>query len=591
MSNTVYFNKRFKGLLICYFCLLICSFQAIQSQEEKPSPPKKEVRAIWLTTVLGLDWPSKYKKVEEQQRYLLEIIDKTAKAKFNTIFFQVRGRSDAMYKSEYEPWSHLLTGELGKDPGWDPLQFVLDESHKRGLEVHAWFNTFLTKSGKDKPSESKPRHLILSHPEWLQLVKGEWWLDPGIPEAREYLSTVALDIIRRYDIDGFQFDFMRYPQNGFPDDATWKKYGNNMLKADWRRDNINKFVRAFYDSATALKPMLKIGATPIGIYNAGVYKNGMRGFEDVYQDAKTWLREGKMDYIAPQVYWSMKDTAKGPDFTFITKDWVEGSSERQIYVGIAVYKDDVFSQLPAIVDTSRDIETDGHAYFRYEHIRRMFDSVEVYNTLAMIPSMIWKDSIPTRPPVALNVERKTNSTTIKWTPPQIIDGDDTIKFYSVYRSRVFPVDISNARHLFRIVHSHTSSLVDTIASDSVSHFHYAVSSLDYGNNESHPVQEGIIQVPEVLAILNRFEEKPKLHKILYNDDLESVALFLHSNKDVLMKISIVSVKDGSQVSLVEREIENGKNIISFDVAGLGKGEYVFKLESSVFSAQEQIKLY
>ncbi|MBI3195700.1 MAG: family 10 glycosylhydrolase, partial [Ignavibacteriae bacterium] len=208
MMTSNIFNKSSFFFSFVLFSCLIQTRNTCASQTQPQTVPKTEVRAIWLTTVLGLDWPpSKVKKAEEQKRLLSEMIEKAAKAKFNTIYFQVRGRADAMYKSDFEPWSHLLTGELGKDPGWDPLQFVVEESQQRGLEVHAWFNTFLTKSGKEKPTESTPRHLILAHPEWLQLVKGEWWLDAGIPEARKYLFDVALDIVRRYNIDGFQFDF------------------------------------------------------------------------------------------------------------------------------------------------------------------------------------------------------------------------------------------------------------------------------------------------------------------------------------------------------------------------------------------------
>ncbi|MBI5215928.1 MAG: family 10 glycosylhydrolase [Ignavibacteriae bacterium] len=590
MTTSNNFSKSSFFFLFVLFSCLILIRNTVSSQAQTQAIPKTEVRAIWLTTVLGLDWPpSKIKKADEQKRLLSEMIEKAAKAKFNTMYFQVRGRADAMYKSDLEPWSHLLTGELGKDPGWDPLQFVVEESHKRGVEVHAWFNTFLTKSGKEKPTESKPRHLILAHPEWLQLVKGEWWLDPGIPEARKYISHVAMDIVRRYNIDGFQFDFMRYPQNGIPDDATWKKYGGNQPKAEWRRENINKFVRDFYDSAMLIKPMLKVGATPIGIYNADVYKNGMKGFDDVFQDAKGWLREGKLDYIAPQVYWSLKDTSKGPDFAMITEDWVDGSNDRQIIVGIAAYKDDVFSQLPTIIDTSRDIETDGHAFFRYEHIRRVIDSTDVYTTLANIPPMKWKDSVPPSPPLALNVERKQNIATVSWTSPLAKESEDTVKFYNIYRSKVFPVDISDANLLYRIVQSNITSFTDTLPNSSA-HFHYAVSSLDYGNNESHPVQEGIMQVPEVLAILNRFQYQPKLHRLIYNEDFETVTLPLQLTEKATLKISIVEISSNSQIATIEKEVTGGRNLLTIDVAGFGKREYLFKVESLNFTAQQQILL-
>ena len=181
--------------------LLVLYRSSIAFAQTNPAPPKQEVRAVWITTVNGLDWP-KSTDPAEQQRSLREMVMKLHSAHFNTIFFQVRGRGDALYRSSLEPWSDILTGTLGKDPGWDPLQFVIDEAHARAMEVHAWFNTFYVRSGKGEIPPSKPRHVALEHPDWVQTVDGQSWLDPGLPAVRNFLLRVGMEIVRNYDVDG-----------------------------------------------------------------------------------------------------------------------------------------------------------------------------------------------------------------------------------------------------------------------------------------------------------------------------------------------------------------------------------------------------
>ncbi len=581
------FSKKYKIFFYTILLLLfVCTTMKIVSQTPAPKIPKQEVRAIWVTTVLGLDWP-KTKDVDAQKRTLLEIIRKSANAKFNTIYFQVRGRSDAMYHSHYEPWSHVLTGELGKDPGWDPLEFVLDESHKRGMEVHAWFNTFLVKSGKEKPDDSSPRHVILTHPEWMKMINGEYWLDPGIPEAREYVLKVSLDLIRSYDIDGIHFDFMRYPKMDFPDDKTWKKYRKNFTKGDWRRENINSFVRALYDSAIAIKPMLKVGSAPIGIYNAEVYKNGFRGYDEVFQDAKAWLREGKMDYIAPQVYWSLKDTFPGPDFTKITKDWIKDSYGRQVYPGIGIYKPDVYKQISAIIDTSRSLGANGQAYFRYDFTATLFDTAQIYSTIALFPPMKWKDSIPPNPPLAYKVTRETISIAkLQWSiPPPAPDGD-TATWFTIYRSDKYPVDVQNGMNLYTKLYSPITFYVDSTKKLTNQRYYYAMASLDKGNNESEFVQEPVEHVPEVLAALEKLGSHWKLDSIIVNRSKGVAFVPYELQEKTNLTITVWDTSKTQKLYTTNENRNAGKNFSTINISGMKKGEYIFQLQSEQFSAQK-----
>ena len=292
---SVNFLPASRTSIILFLLSLQCALHA------QPPAPKCEVRAVWITTAASLDWPRSL-NTQEQQTSLRRMVSDLKAAHFNTIFFQARARGDAYYKSDYEPWAENLTGIPGQDPGWDPLDFLLREAHAAGMEVHAWFNLYKVR-GLNAARPSFPQHISLAHPEWTVFSDGEVWVDPGIPEVRSYLLRVAMDLTRNYNIDGIQFDFIRYPGREFRDSKTFRRYGNGMDREDWRRSNIDLFVAEFYDSATALKPMLKVGSAPLGLYN-GINKGG-GGFYSYYQDSQGWLQKKKHDYLAPQLYWPL----------------------------------------------------------------------------------------------------------------------------------------------------------------------------------------------------------------------------------------------------------------------------------------------
>ncbi|MBM2846535.1 MAG: hypothetical protein HW407_1847, partial [Bacteroidetes bacterium] len=393
-------------------------------------PPKQEVRAVWVTTAAGLDWPKSLDRIE-QQTSLKKIVADLKAAHFNTIIFQVRARGDAYYQSSYEPWAENLTGTLGKDPGWDPLAFLLSEAHKAGLEVHAWFNVYKIR-GLSPVGVSAPLHPARRFAAWVHEVDGEGWVDPGVPEVRDYLVRVALELVRRYDVDGINFDFIRYPGKDFPDRDTYRRYGYGMERDDWRRANIDTFVSAFYDSAMRMKAMLKVGSAPLGVFSSG---NGWGAFYSYYQDSQGWLQRKKHDYLSPQLYWDFGATKDDPDFAELLRSWKRGASGRQIWAGIGAYKPEVMRELPKQIDSARFFGANGQVFFRYEHVSNMNVLGGRYATLANIPPMPWKDPVPPLPPGDLAVsEIDPNVFHLEWFAPSPARDDDWARYYNIYRS-------------------------------------------------------------------------------------------------------------------------------------------------------------
>jgi len=307
-----------------------------------PSFAQPEFRGVWVATVFNLDWPSKPGlSAAEQKAQLLAMLDRAQQLKLNAILLQVRSESDACYASRREPWSEFLSGKQGIDPGYDPLALAIAEAHRRGLELHAWFNPF--RAGTRAGAAYAANHVTRTHPEWIRRYGGQLWVDPGEPEARRYILEIILDVVKRYDIDGVHIDdyFYPYPVKGadFPDESSWQRYGvhSGMARDDWRRDNINRFVEAMYREVKAEKPAVRVGISPFGIWRPRVpvtIEAQLDAYAQLYADARHWLAEGWCDYLAPQLYWGI-DPAK-QSFPVLLHWWREQSrAGRPIWPGIA----------------------------------------------------------------------------------------------------------------------------------------------------------------------------------------------------------------------------------------------------------------
>jgi uncharacterized lipoprotein YddW (UPF0748 family) len=474
--------RKFSALVA--IVALFSTFACARSSKPVP-PPKAEVRAVWITTASGLDWPPSANRSTQQASLRRIVLDMKEKG-FNTLFFQVRARGDAYYRSRFEPWAENLTGVLGKDPGWDPLAFLLREAHAHGLEVHAWINVFKVRGPNPAPS-STPEHPSRALAGWCIEQDGEIWLDPGRPEVRTYLTNLVLDIVRSYDVDGINFDFIRYPGHRFADVETYTRYGKGLSLHDWRRRNITEFVRDTYRKATALKPLIKIGSSPLGVYRDDSRGRGRGSYYWVFQDSYGWLREGIHDYLSPQIYWLINPWNTEPEFGRVVNGWTDLSAGRQIYAGIAAYRPEIQKDLGSYIDSTRVAGLRGQAFFRLENITPTGLKGGRYRTLANIPPMTWKDSIPPRPVDDLGVTEVARGVyRLQWTPPPEAADGDTARYYNIYRWTVphIPLHLPEAR--LAITSPGTLSFVDSTATDGRARFFYAIGALDRAHNESAP---------------------------------------------------------------------------------------------------------
>lgn len=560
-------------------------------QRASTPPPKQEVRAVWVATAAGLDWP-RTQNTREQQEALVTIVQTAKALGLNTLFFQVRARGDAYYRSRYEPWADNLTGTLGRDPGWDPLRFLLDAAHGAGIEVHAWFNVFKVR-GPNPVKPTTPLHPTLAFPQWTTEIQGEAWLDPGIPAVRTYSLNVALDLVTSYDIDGILFDFVRYPGQDFPDGETYARYGRGAARDSWRRGNVSLFVKEFYERASALKPMLKIGSAPLGVYDGQAEGLASGSYQEYFQDAPAWIRSGWQDYLAPQVYWNIGSSPGDPDFAKLAREWSSRSGGRQIYMAIAAYKPEVLRELPEEIDSARAAGTSGQAFFRYEHVRAGRVLADRYAYPANIPPMPWKDPVSPGVPLSLTVtEMATNTFLLEWVPPPPAVDGDTARRYNVYRWASTPLPVENPACLIAITPGSQCSWADTISMPSGFSYSYAVSALDKGNNEGLPSAATSTSVKALLALRKKLEGATSFSTSVSSaTGTPSIAAYrLPHPMQVSMGIyrRTSAGRDSLVALLFRREQERGTYLVGMQNIPFEAGQYVLRLEAGTTTLEQAV---
>ena len=312
--------------------------------------PVREFRGVWAASVENIDWPSRVGLSPDRQKAeLLLLLDRAKQANLNAVLLQVRPSCDALYQSDLEPWSEFLTGQMGKAPypAYDPLAFAVDEAHKRGLELHAWFNPFRARAGGKSKSTASANHVSRTHPEWVRTYGNLAWLDPGEKGARDYSLAVILDVVSRYDVDGVHIDDYFYPYKisgpnkrdlPFPDDVPWKRYvagGGALSRDDWRRANIDEFVQKMYQEVKNAKPWVKVGISPFGIWRPGnpPQIKGFDSYAELYGDSRKWMHEGWADYFTPQLYWPIAQ--KPQSFPVLLHWWAgENAMNRHLWPGL-----------------------------------------------------------------------------------------------------------------------------------------------------------------------------------------------------------------------------------------------------------------
>ncbi|BAX80507.1 glycoside hydrolase family 10 protein [Labilibaculum antarcticum] len=353
-------KKGFIGLL-----LLLIAFGAMA----KNKSPKREMRAVWVATVANIDWPSKTGlSVDEQKKEMITLLDQHKKNGMNTIVFQIRPATDAFYQSLYEPWSQWLSGEQGiaPDPFYDPLKFVIEECHKRAMELHAWMNpyraVFLYENAK-----TDPEHITNQHPDWFLKYGKHKYFNPGLPETRAYVSKIVGDVVRRYDVDAIHFDDYFYPYKiagkPFPDSLSFVQNGGDFYPDridDWRRDNVNQVIRQINDTIKSIKPWMPFGISPFGVWrNKDMDKSGSRtkagqtNYDDLYADVLLWLKNDWIDYVTPQIYWHIGK--KVANYRILAKWWRKNSFGKPCYIGHGAYRLDSASKSKAWQSTDQII--------------------------------------------------------------------------------------------------------------------------------------------------------------------------------------------------------------------------------------------
>ena len=361
-------------------------------------PPKREVRATWLSTVWALDWPSttvpaatgdneaaRETARNAQKSGLISILNKLQAANFNTVFFQIRGMSDAFYHSKYEPWSQYLSSVRGADPGWDPLAYIIEEAHARGIEIHAWLNPYRYSTSAESHG-NLPNDYASAYPGWL-MDYGNYWkiLNPGMPEVRQRICDVVEDIITKYDVDGIVFDDYFYADQGsqFQLDAALYSANNpnKLSQAEWRRNNVNQMVRDVQARINSIKPYLTFGISPAGVAASDPAVAAKYGvdrcpvgsdwqYNGIFSDPLAWLNDGSIDYISPQLYWAI---GSGNDYARLSPWWAKTANffGRHFYSSNTSNYSNASTELPAEVQVNRDADlngTTGAVYFRTNNL-------------------------------------------------------------------------------------------------------------------------------------------------------------------------------------------------------------------------------
>ena len=437
------------------FLLFGCSGSKYSVEQKKLQDirgPEREFRAVWVATVGNIDWPSKPGlSTEDQQREALAILDSVVALNMNAVILQVRPHCDALYASTLEPWSYYLTGVQGKapDPLYDPLEFWIEESHKRGLELHAWFNPY--RAHLTRGNEITDSSVVRKRPDLAKKINdGMYWLDPSKNETQDLSYNVVMDVVKRYDVDGIHFDDYFYPYNDgqFPDDDNWEAYtneGGTLSREDWRRSHVNTFVERVYKGIKNEKKYVKFGLSPFGIWRP---KNppsiaGYDQYNMLYADARLWLNNGWIDYFTPQLYWPINQIPQS--FPVLLGWWAkENTKKRNLWPGMIISRardeksaDEIFNQI--MITRGIIPDAPGHVHFSMKSFLRDSSALNSalkngpYQKQSLVPTSTWlDDKAPTAPVVNLN---STNDTmTISWSHQNKSDVFRTIVYFQYENS-------------------------------------------------------------------------------------------------------------------------------------------------------------
>lgn len=455
-----------------FIILLLCAVLSLNAQ------PRQELRAVWLTTLEGLDWPSTKgtsAAIERRQKQeLCEILDKLKRANVNTVLFQARIRGTVTYPSKYEPWDGCISGKFGTAPNYDPLQYAIEEAHKRGMELHAWVVTVPTGKWESYGAKS----LRQRRPDLMKRIGVDAFLNPENAQTADYISNICEEITSRYDIDGIHLDYIRYPEQ-------W----TGSLNRSQGRENITRIVRAIHKKVKTQKPWVKLSCSPLGKFDdlTRFPSGGWNAYHKVCQDAQGWLRDGLMDQLYPMMYYD------GKHFYPFAADWSENRHGREVASGLGIYRlirNEGNWSLDAIkrqMNVARQLGL-GHCYFRSrfltDNTKGLYDFVCDFDAYpALVPAVITRQPVP-QAPTTLHVERTTNGDNISWSGA-IDTSDGDYLTYNVYASTTQPVDIQDARNL--IATRQMQQFISVRHASNEPTLYYAVTAVNRYGKESEPV--------------------------------------------------------------------------------------------------------
>ncbi|MBC3540259.1 glycoside hydrolase family 10 protein [Rufibacter sediminis] len=511
--------KHFCHLLALAFLL---SFQTVSAQEL----PNREFRGVWVATVANLDWPKQGASPESQKAALRQMFDKIKEANLNVVFFQIRTECDAFYRSSYEPWSRFLTGTQGKDPGYDPLAFAIEEAHARGLELHAWMNPYRVGTVSN-PAVYNAQHVSKSKPEWLlSFSNGKKILNPGLPEVRQYIANIIWEVTQNYAIDGIHFDdyFYPYPEGTFTgigqeDAQTFQQHGAGFANIkDWRRNNVNETMRLVHTQIKNLKPQVRFGVSPFGIWKngqpAGI--SGMDAYNAIYADALHWLDNKYVDYLTPQLYWAIGGRQ---DYRKLLYWWSDkaAAAARHLYPGHIVVQNGFTSEeVPHQIEISRSNQEKnalGSVLFRAANLVNNHNFIATslqaatFRLPAAPPVMPWMSGKAPAAPldVTVTLNEATGTYQVRWTRNP--ENTQAFKRYLVYATTTMPA--TGALIPDGSVRAFTSAETATIAAADVPSptSFWAVSEINHANQESE--LSNVVVLGNALPVLAQ-QEKPIL---------------------------------------------------------------------------------
>lgn len=468
------------------FLFLFLIFVSNVFSQQTTEYPSTEIRAAWLTTNFNLDWPRNKTSVTAQKGELTRILDSLKSLNFNVVLFQTRNSGEVLYRSKIEPMYSSIAKGFG-DNYFDPLEFAIDECHKRNMECHAWLITYPLGS-RTHQAELGYSSVVTKNRDIVTMYKGAWFLDPGNPRTDDYLLSIVKEIVTNYKVDGIHFDYIRYPDRAsdFSDNYTYRRFGNGKSIDNWRRENINRFVAKIYDWVKSSKPWVAVSSSPLGRYKPH-YSNpddGWTAYYSVYQDAAQWMQNGKHDIIFPMMYYRQKL------FYPYLDDWKKLTNGRLFVPGLGLYQIQelgwLSSEIIQQIDYSRKNNVGGNAFFRTDHVIRYNQGVanqlknKYYKYPAKLPPYTWLSTSLPQAPQNIMAEKAGYNFQLKW--DAVANDRNSPVTYNVYRSETDSLDLNNGANLLATGLYSSSYSYNPPEDDKA--YYYFITTSDAFHNES-----------------------------------------------------------------------------------------------------------